>query len=802
MLNSLRFSLRRLLQQPTFAIAVVLVLALGIGANTAVVSVIEAALLRELPFQDPERLVILREVSASGLDNRLASPSSWAEWQVRARSFAELAEFMWWDDQSFGGGDGPAETVLMANATPGYFRILGIRPLIGRTFGDVNNPSVREVVLSHHLWQRRFGGDPSVVGKTIRFSATSRDRVVIGVMPPTPYRDLELGWGDLWTPIYTNPQELRTTPSRSRYVRVIARLKRDVTVAQAQAEVDAIHQQLAREVPGVYAGWRVVVESAREATSARARPALLLAIAAVLLVLLTATVTVANLLLARAAGRQREWAIRLAMGASRWQVFRELLTDGLLLSLAGAAAGLPLAYGAVRLLVWLQPELPRAQEIAMNLPVLVFTLAVALLSALLFSVAPAVDAVRQDIQHTLKEGGRGGSPGRRQHRVRGWLVASEVACAVVLLVGAGLLLRSFANLLHVQPGFDMERTLVFDLDLPYAEQAQRRNVIQQIYARLEERPDIEAVGHIRYFPYHARLWATQVRPDGRSFPNGQEPVVHANMIAGDYLKALGMPLLRGDLPRPRPAVVKPDDVVGALVNESFARLLWGDDDPIGKAFYEGSGPPRIVTGVVGDVRQRSLAEIPRPEMYVVEDPGVFQLGTFVLRTRVSPDQVIGPVRQLLRDIDPNLPVNDLMPLRQFAGRTIAAQRMAMTLLSAFALVALMLAAVGLYGVIACLVSQRRSEIGTRLAIGAQPRHVLWLVTGEGMRLVTIGIVTGLAMALITGRVVKGFLYGIATTDLVSLGIAPLVVVVVTLIACLVPAARATRIDPLVALREE
>jgi putative ABC transport system permease protein len=799
---NLRLSIRRLFQQPTFAIVVTLTLALGIGANTAVFSVIDAALLRELPFPEPERLVVLHERASSGVENRLATPSAWAEWQVRARSFEELAEFMWWDDTSFSAGDGPAETILTANATPGYFRILGIQPLLGRTFGETSDPNVREVVLSYRLWQRRFGGDPHILGKSIRFSVFAREHVVIGVMPASAYADLELGWGEAWTAIRANPENLRIAPVRARYVRVIGRLKPGVTVPQAQADVDAIHQQLAREQPGIYAGWKPQVESVREAMSGRATPALLLALGAVLLVLLTASATVANLLLARAASRRREWAIRLAMGASRRQVVSQLLTEGVLLSLLGAAAGLPLAYGAIRLLVWLQPELPRAGEIRINLPVLAFTLAVALLSAMIFSLAPAIATARQDIQHALKDGGRGGSQGRRQQGVRGWLVPAEVACAVVLLAGAGLLLRSFANLLEVHPGFDMERALVFDLELPYADVAARRSFIHEFYARLEALPEVEALGHCRYFPYHARLWATQVRPQDRTLPDGQEPVVHFNMIAGDYLRALGVPLVRGAVPQPRPANLKPNDVVGILVNESFARLLWGDEDPIGKTFREGTNPPAIVTGVVGDIRQRSLAERPGPEVYAVDDPGVFVLGTFVVRTRVQPARAIGRVRQVIRELDSNLPVNDLMPLRQFAGRTIATERMVMTLLGAFAVLSLALATVGLYGVIACLVSQRTAEIGTRLAIGARPAHVLWLVTGEGLRLVAVGTIAGLVAALLASRTLRTFLYGVAPTDLLSFAVVPIIVSMVTLLACLVPARRAMRVVPLVAMRAE
>jgi putative ABC transport system permease protein len=801
-MTSLRSSLRRLRREPTFTAVVTVALALGIGANTAVFSVIEAALLRALPFPEPERLVVLHERSSSGMTNRLASPSSWAEWKARARSFEEVAEFMWWDDTSFSAGDGPAETILTANATPGYFRILGVRPLLGRTFGDERDPKVREAILSHRLWQRRFGGDPNIVGKSIRFSVFSREHTVVGVMPATDYSDLELGWGDAWTAIYANEQNLRTTPTRSRYVRVIGRLKPGVSVRQAQAEVDAIHQQLARENPGAYAGWKPQVESVRDTIAGRARPALMLALATVALVLITASVTVANLLLARAASRQREWAIRLAMGASGWQVFAQLLTDGLLLSLLGAAAGLPLAHAAIRLLVWLQPELPRSAEIQINVTVLAFTLIVALVSAVLFSLAPALATIRQDVQHALKDGGRGGTSGRRQQHVRGWLVASEVACAVVLLVGAGLLLRSFANLLHVDPGFDLNRTLVFDVELPYSDVAERRSFIQRLYSRLEALPEVEAVGHCRYFPYHARLWATQIRPLDRALPDGQEPVVHFNMIAADYMRALGQPLIRGELPRPRPVSPEPGDAHRALINQSLARMLWGDEDPIGKMFREGDNPPTMVAGVVGDIRQRSLAEPPRPEVYVVDEPGQFVLGTFVLRTRVEPQRATSTVRQVLRELDANLPVNDLMPLREFAQRSISGQRMAMTLLGAFAAIALCLAAVGLYGVIACLVSQRTAEIGTRLAIGARPSHVLWLVTGEGLRLGAAGTVAGLAAALVGGRLMQRFLYGIAPIDLVSFAAVPLIVAAVTLVACLVPAWRAMRIDPLVALRSE
>jgi predicted permease len=803
MLDSVRLSLRRLARQRLFALVVIATLALGIGANTAVFSVVESALLRPLPFPAADRLVVLFERSTAGMNNRLASPSSWAAWKTRARSFEDLAAFMWWDDTAFRAGDGPAETILTANATPEYFRILGLPPMLGRTLADTEDANVREVVISHRLWQRRFGGDPQVVGKTIRLSSFTMDRIIVGVMPDTAYVDLELGWGDLWRAIYYNPLDLQTTPTRSRYVRVVGRLKPGVTVAQAQAEISTIQQQLAREHPGVYAGWQVEVESVRDAMVGRARPALLVAAGAVWLVLFTACMTVANLLLARAAGHQREWAVRTAMGATRWQLFKELLTDGMVLATFGMAAGLPLAAAAIAVLGWLHPDLPRAGAVTLNLPVLAMTLSVTALSALVFSVVPLVAVARQDIQQTLKQGGRSSTSGHGQHLVRRGLVVSQVACAVVLLVGAGLLLRSLARLLDVDPGFDMDRTLVFDLDLPYSDAAERRSFLQRFHDALATRPEVEAVGLARYFPYHARLWATQVRPEGQTLADGREPVVHLNFIHGEFLKAMGIPLLHGEERAVRPQSQRtPGEPIPVLVNERFAEILWGTDEAVGQTFREGEGGPYVVTGVVGNVRQRSLAEPPGPELYLVEDLTAFLLGTFVLRTRVPPDQLIAPVREILRALDPNLPVNDLMPLRQFAERTIAPQRLALTLLGAFAVIALLLAAIGLYGVVAGLVAQRTPEIGTRLAIGAPPSHVLGLVIGEGLRLVLGGLVAGVAVSLAGGRMLRSLLYDIAATDLATLAATCAVILAVTVFACLLPATRATRIEPLVALRQE
>jgi hypothetical protein len=617
-----KVSLRALLNQRIFTVVIVLTLAAGIGVNTAVFSVVEAALLRRLPFPEPERLVTLIERTA-GMSNRLASPTSWAEWQARAKSFEELALFMWWDDETFTAGNGQAETILSIGATAGFFRVMGIRPLLGRIYGDAPGESGPEIVLSYALWQRRFGGDPKIIGTRIRSGAFSGDPTVVGIMPPA-YSNLEIGWGDAWEPIFYKPDELRTQPRQSRYVRVIGRLKPGVTVAQAQAELDSIQQQLVQEMPTMYRDWRVDVEPLRDTVSGRVRPAI--------------------------------------------------------------------------------------------------------------------------------------------------------------------------------PGFDMDRTLVFDISLSYPDAAQRQNFVRRLYEEVRALPDVEAVGHARYFPYHARLWATQVRLE-ESLSSGHGPLVYANMISGDYLRAMGMPLIRGEIPAQRPSTVRPGEFIGCLVNESFARLLWRDEDPIGKVFWEGTNPPRIVTGIVGDVRQRSLAEPPRPEMYVVDDPSHFVLGTFVLRTRSRPELTIAAVRQVIRNIDTELPTNNLMPLRRFVGETIATQRMALTLLFAFGALALLLAAIGLYGVITCLISQRTAEIGTRLAIGAPRSHVLWLVIAEGLRLVAMGTALGLGAAFATGSAVRALLYGVAMADPISYAGASVLVFAVTMLACIIPAVRATHIHPAVSLRE-
>jgi predicted permease len=791
----LRYALRTLFKRPGFTLIVVLTLALGIGANTAIFSVVHGVLIEPLPFGEPERIVTLSERAAT-LDNRLVSPTSWFEWRERGQGqvFEELACFMWWENSSI---EGFAEPLLALYVTPGYFRVMGREPLLGRLF-DEQNKDGNEVILSYGFWQRRFGGDPTIIGQPFRLF--TRNATVVGVMPPA-YADLEVGWGDVWAPLTFGGRDLRAQPYVARFVRVVGRLKPGVTVAQAQARMDIVQRQLQRETPLVAGSWEVNVESLRDTVAGRARPALLAMLGAVAFVLLIACANVANLLLARAAAREKEFAVRVALGAGRWRLTRQLLTESLLLAVLGAALGLAFAHLGLRLIEALRPELPRVGEVGLNLPALGFTLVLMILTALLFGFAPAVGLGRENIHATLKEGGRSEAGGARQQRLRGLLVTSEVAFAALLLVGAGLMLKTFANLLRVNPGFQAERVIMMDLSLPYSDKGRRETFTQELFARLKALPEVENVATMRYFPFHVRLWTVPVSREERPVPAGQEAIVHWNTVGGDYFRVMGIPLLRGRLPADGE---KWEEINTVIVNQSFTRLLYGDEDPVGKSFRLGDGKDiKVIGGVVGDVRQRGLAEPPAPEMYIVNSrPAVPNPGTFVIRTRVAPERVVGAVRQTVRDLDPQLPVANLMPLSEFAGRTITSQRVSMWLLSLFAGLAMALAAVGIYGVLSYAVTSRTQEIGVRMALGARPGDILRLITWQGMKLVLAGLLIGFAGIVALQRLIGNLLYDVTATDPATLASVAGLLCAVALIACYLPARRATKVDPLVALRRE
>jgi len=542
--QDLRFGARTLLKKPGFTLVVVLTLSLGIGANTAIFSVVNAVLLAPPPFREPERIVRLGEVNP-GWSTTLASTHAYIEWKERSGAFEKMARAHWYDGNLETGAE--AQHVMAVFASADYFAALGVGPLHGRTFEphELGETGHNVIVISHGLWQK-LGADPQIVGKTLRLDGESQ--TVIGVMPPVNYQGPFIGWGDVWYPLFRSEQSARLKPSGWRGITVIARLKDGVTVAQSQAELEKIERQLAVEWPNLYTGYTPSVRRLQDFIVGDVRPALLALLGAVGFVLLIACANVANLLLARAAGREKEMAVRAALGASRWRLARLLLTESLLLSLAGAAAGLGLAYAGIRALIAFNPEnLPGLSRVGLDWQALGFTLLLSVVTGLLFGLAPALAAGRINLNEALKDATRGASGGARRRQLRNLLVVSEVALALMLLAGGGLTLKSFWNLLRVDAGFRAERVLTMDVVLPeerYKENHRRTNFFRQLMARLNALPGVEAAGANRYFPMRDRQYSNPVFIEGRPVPEGQEPVVQYGGIIGGYLRAMGIPMLR------------------------------------------------------------------------------------------------------------------------------------------------------------------------------------------------------------------------------------------------------------------
>ena len=608
-----RLFFRSLRKRPGFAGIVILTLALGIGANTALFSIVHAVLIAPLPFQNPARIMILSEHSRS-MDTGLVSPITFDDWAHRNEVFSDLAAFRHWENRTIEIGRSEPEPILHVTATSNYFRVLGFSPLFGRTHGEEKSGGVNEAVLSYELWTRRFNARHDALGETIRISGASY--VVVGVMPPAPH-DIGIGWGDVWTPIHWyNMQHNRATSYRARYLRVLGRLKPGITVAQAQDRMTALQRQLENEATSVAKGYSVRVEPLENAFVGRFRPALFVLLGAVGFVLLTACANVANLMLARGIAQEKEIAIRIALGAGRVRLTRDLLWESVFLSATGALLGLALARWGLWLLKYsLAAKIPRLAEAGLRGEVLTFTLAITALSAILFSLAPILGLGR-DIHGTFKEAGRTGSGGIRRQQLRTILVGAEFAFATLLLVAAGLLVKSFTNLLSVHPGFEFDNRIAADVVLPaseYKNDARRVAFFRELFRRLHDASGITSSGGALYFPCRSKLWLATVWREGVSVPRGEEPVVYYNLYAGDYFRAMGIPLIRGRLPTER-ELWEPSNV--SVINETMARQLFSGVDPIGRRFKSGEdGQWTTIVGIVGDVRQKSLDEPAKPEFY-------------------------------------------------------------------------------------------------------------------------------------------------------------------------------------------
>jgi putative ABC transport system permease protein len=798
-----------LLKKPGFTVVAILALALGIGANTAIFSVVNAVLLRPLPFADPQQLVIVwMDNRQQGVKEDIHSYPNFVDYRDQNKVFENLTAYR---NTSLNlTGMGEPERVLGASATASFFEVMRVVPAIGRAFTvEEDQPGHDNVmILSYGLWQRRFGGDKNIIGKSVQMSGATR--TVIGVMPPDfsfPSKDTEF-----WTPL-APPNQVKDQ-RQAFWLNVIGRLKPNVTLEQARAEMETIAKRLEQQYPDANSNFGTNLVPLREQTVGPVRPALLVLLGAVAFVLLIACANVANLLLGRAAAREREFAIRMAMGAGRRRIVRQLLVESLLLAFFGAALGVMLAmWGLDALKLMMPADMPRIDQIGVDARVLSFTILISFLTALLFGLAPALQASHPDLNETLKDGGgKGGSKGVRSRQMRRLLVVSEVALALVLLVGAGLLLKSFSRLRDFNLGFRPEGVLTAKIQLPglkYREESQRRMFTRQLLERLSSTPGVESAGMITSVFLSKTPNSTYFSIEGRpSFLPGQRVEVPLDSISPNYFQVMGTPIIKGRAFNDQDTENAPRAVI---INETMARRFWPGEDPIGKRIKYGDAdapedesPWRTIVGVVADTRRTGFESEVRSETFLPmaqEPPGRL---TLVVRAagNADPSGLAATLRGAVQAIDPDQPVYDIKTMTQWVSETIAQRRLNMILLGTFALLALLLAAVGIYGVMSYSVTQRTHEIGIRMALGAQRRDVLKMIIGQGMGLTLIGIGVGLIGALALTRLMSSLLFEVSAFDpLTFFGVSALLTFI-ALLACFIPARRAMKVDPMIALRYE
>jgi len=815
--DDLRYAWRVLRRNPGFAAVAVLTLALGIGANAAIFSIVNAVLIRPLPFPDSKRIVLVWETDANrNIQRGIASPAEFLDWREQNHVFQELAAWRTWFYNLTGGAE--AEQVWGVHATGNFFRLLQVKPMLGRDFlPEEETPGHEQVVIiSYAVWQRQYGGDSGIIGKTI--SVDDKLYTVVGVLP----RGFNL-FGtsrqyDLWMPFAWDRAQLNRDDHS---VIVFARLRADVNITQAQAEMATILERLKKQYPGIDQKNGVRLVRLQDDLSRGVGPALLILLAAVGMVLLIACANVANLMLARAASREREIAVRASLGAGRRRIIRQLLTESALLALIGGALGIAVAYGGLRLLRTAMPpqggygEIPHAELIAINGSVLAFTLVVSLVTGIVFGLAPAIQISRSELHESLKEGSRGSTGGRRSHLVRSALVVSEVALSLVLLVGAGLLIRSFVLLLSEDLGFDPSNVLTMQLWLPashYGEGQPVVNFYQQVIERVAALPGVKAAGAVNFLPLSG--WtdycdfdiAGQVTP-----PSGQQFTTQYRVADWRYLHAMGLPLKKGRWLEPSDG---PDAAGVVVANESLVRRYWPNEDPVGKqirlhfsathSLWEPQARDQWLTivGVVGDIRDLEWGEQKTAQVYLPYAQNASRMMRLIVRAGGDPAEMTPAVRHAIAGVDPNQPVTEVRTMDEFLASAVSQQRLSTLILALFAGVATLLAAVGIYGVMAYAVSQRSHEIGIRMALGAEPANVLRMVVGDGMRLAGIGLALGIAGGLGAVRYLENQLYGVKATDPLTFAAVAGGLGIVAFAACYFPARRATRVDPLVALRYE
>jgi putative ABC transport system permease protein len=798
--QDLRYGARMLLKHPGFTLVAIFTLALGIGANTAIFSVVNAVLLQPLPYPEPDRLVRVWETDARfPQEKQTASFPCLRDWREQSQSFAQIAAY---EHESFilTGGAEPERVVGLA-VSANFFQALGVKPALGREFlaEEDKYGGPRVVILSHGLWQRRFAGDQRVIGQTMTIN--SETYTVIGVLPPgVEYPEQRRG---VWTPLALDPGRMEERGGH--FLNVIGRLKPGASAQSAQAEMDAIARRLEQQYPNSNTNVGVLIMSLHEHLVGDVRRALLVLLGAVGFVLLIACANVATLLLARATARQKELAIRSALGAGRGRLVRQLMMESVLLACLGGSAGLLLAFWGIDLLVAAIPgSMHNVKEVGIDSSVLAFTMAVSLVTGMIFGLMPTLRGSKIDLNETLRDGSRGMTGSLRHQRLRNAFVVVEIALSLMLLAGGGLLIKSFWQLRQIRPGFDTERVLTLQLNLPekrYTDAKQQNDLITRILERLAALPGVTAVGATTELPFTGSRTGSSIQIEGRALlPLGVDLRADRRTVSADYFQAMGIPLLRG---RDFTARDNAESPRLAIINEQAARRFFPNEDPLGKRLIMGRDAKFEIVGVVGDVKHENLTEEPRPEVYTHTLQSSLRTWMDVaVRADGDAESLTASARSAIRAVDPDQPVYNVLTMKQRLGRSLANSRFNALLLGVFAAIAVILAATGIYGVMSYAVTQRTHEIGIRLALGAQRGNVLAMVIRQGMRIALIGVGIGLISALALARLMAGLLYQVGAADPLTFATVSVLLCAVALLACYAPARRATKVDPMIALRRE
>jgi putative ABC transport system permease protein len=798
LLRDIRYGIRSLGKRPGFTAIALLALTLGIGANTAIFTLVNAVLLRPLPFAEPDRLVWMFGNIRTGSNRASVAPLDYLDYRQQNSSFEQFAAQLSFPANINLTGSGEPEQLKAGAVTGNYFQALGVAASLGRTFMPENEKTGNDqvAVLSYALWQKRFGGNAGIVNQSITLDG--KPYQVLGVMPPT----FTLPQGaQVWVPLNFDSSP-GMKQRKAHFLRPVGKLKAGVSLAQAQADMDVVAKRLEQQYPDTNTGWSLRLVSLREQLVGKTRPTLLILFGAVGFVLLIACANVANLLLVRAAGRQKEIALRSALGAGRLRIIRQMITESVLLALVGGTLGALLAMWGVELLVSMSAgSLPPTANVKIDATVLGFTLLVSLATGVLFGLAPALRTMKVNLIDSLKEGGRGGSEGARRNRTRSALVVLESAVAVVLLIGAGLLIRSLIRLQNVQPGFEAQNVLTMRVDLPrgkYAGPDKQANFFADLENRLASVPGVESVGFVSELPLSGQPNDMPYTVEGRaSVSPDQVYDDDFRRVNRHYFEALKIPFMRGrnftDQEVRQGAKV-------VIISDLLARQTFPNEEPLGKRLIMSFGNQAFeIIGIVGDIRHRALESEPRAAMYM---PVYERTMNMVLRAKVDPGSLGAAVRKEVQTIDPDQPVADLKTMDQWLETAVAEPRYRTGLIALFALVALILASTGIYGVMSYSVTQRTHEIGVRMALGARRFDVLKLVVRQGMGLVVVGVVIGVLSAIGLTRLMSSLLFNVTAKDPLTFVAVATGLTLVAFIACYVPALRATKVDPLEALRYE